>query len=270
VTNFKALTRRLSPVLFVLVVSAAAVTAGMSGRASAEPSRTSFSDLRVCGATSFSRSQSHCTRDERRLHITSNRISCSVTLFAKEPGVWRTRFTYDGHVDPWTTGGKVVVGTNLLWHNTNVGTNLPVPGGSWGCEFSFQTTKAALAFKSGGPTGQIVDAAVCPASDVLSRHALRRCAKDNSGTPLPGSERIYCSAVYAHPTSDTAKIEVLTADGTLIKTTNLRIGKPTVSQGFGFVNSSKLKSHGRYLCRFTLGNGTTVVKRFRIGATARP
>jgi hypothetical protein len=269
VTNFIALMRRLSPVLVVLMVSAAAVTAGMTRQASAEPSRTSFSDLRVCGATTFSRSQSVCTRDERRLHITSNRISCSVTLFAKQPGIWRTRFTYDGHVDPWTTGGKVAAGTSHLWHNTNVGTNMPVPGGTWRCEFSFQSTKAQLVFKSGGPTGQIVDAAVCPASAVLSSgHALKRCAEDNSGKTLPGSERIYCSAVYAHPTSDTAKIEVLTADGATVKTTNLRIGKPTVSQGFGYVNPSKLKSSGRYLCRFTLGNGTTVVKRFRIGSTA--
>jgi hypothetical protein len=258
---------RLSRVLIAAVL-ATSLTAGMTGQAGAGPGPDRLVDLRVCGATTFSRVENRCTRDERRLPITSNRISCSVTLVSQHSGAWLVRFTFGGHVEPWTRGGTISKGSSRLTYKTNIGINLPVPGGNWRCEFAFGSAHASVAFTSGGPTGEIVDTAVCPRSDVLSfgsKRTEKRCAKDDSGTPLPVSQRIYCSAVYAHPASKTARIEFLRADGTLLATWKLTIAWPTVSQGFGYVDPSVLSSPGNYLCRFQLGHGTTIDKPFQVG-----
>src|SRR6476646_6011321 len=96
-----------------------------------------FVGLRVCGATAFSRSEARCSRDERHTAITSNRISCSARLVAKQSGVWRARFRYAGAVEPWGRGGKVAKGGDvLLVANANIRTNQPLPGGDWACEFA--------------------------------------------------------------------------------------------------------------------------------------
>jgi hypothetical protein len=258
-----------------LLIIAAVTALTVELAAVAKPSEVigkpgTFSMLRVCGSTSFSRLENRCTRDERRRPISSNRITCSTTLTASRPGVWRVRFGLDHHLDPWSRGGKVSVGATHIWHNFNVGTNMPVPGGNWRCDFAYGSVVASVVFRSSGPREQIVDTAVCSDADVLSfgsKPSGKRCAQDDSGTPFVTPEHIYCSAVFAHPGSKQAKIEVLGPDGTVLSTTNVNIGAPTVSQAAAIVAGSTLSAPGTYSCRFSLANGMTVTRQFQIAAS---
>jgi len=252
-----------------LVVAAVAVQ--LAPAAGGGESVAKFSLLRVCGATAFSRKESRCTHDERRLRITSNRISCSATLVVRRPGSWRVRFSYQHHVAPWTRGGTVSVGANHLWHNVNIGTDMPVPGGNWRCDFSFGPKIASIVFRSGGPRGEIVDTAVCSEAHVLSfgsRQRDKRCGQDNSTTPFVDPQRIYCSAVFAHPASNHAMIELLGPQGNVLTSTNLVIRSSTISQSFGSVDGSLLAAPGSYGCRVSLEDGTTVTKQFQIASGA--
>jgi hypothetical protein len=257
--------------VLVAVLLTATVAAGFTVSAGAGSTGDQFTQLRVCGATTFSRSQNRCTHDERRLRLDSNRISCSVTLVAQHPGTWQARFSYAGHVDPWTRGGTVAKGTTQLAFKTNVGINMPVPGGSWRCEFSFGSATTSLGFKSAGPAGEIVDAAVCTRPDVLSfgpNNTEARCAKDDSGKPMLALHRIYCNAVFAHPATTAATIQLLGSDGTVLSTSNLTIGRPTISQGFLSIDPALVSTAGGYICRFQLADGISLDKPFQIGSPA--
>jgi hypothetical protein len=248
-----------------------AVVAGVAKPSEVKGQSAAFSALRVCGSTNFSRRENRCTHDQRKHAITSNRITCSTTLTATHPGVWHVRFAFDHHVDPWRRGGTVSVGVNRLWHNTNVGTNMPVPGGNWRCDFAYGSVVTSVAFRSGGPRGQIVDTAVCSDSDVLRfgvNRAGKRCARDDSGTPFVGARHIYCSVVFSHPSSQQAKIDVLGPDGTSVSSTNVIIGRPTISEAAATLDASALTTPGTYSCRFSLEGGATVTKQFQVASTS--
>jgi hypothetical protein len=259
------LRRTLLAIVMVLGAGALAPP-GFGAEDVARPDR--FRELRVCGATTFSRSLGRCTRDERRTAIASNRISCSVTLLAQQSGVWRARFHYAGAVEPWGRGGKVAKGANSLVLSTNIRTNQPLPGGKWTCEFAFRSARAAAAFRSGGPEGKIVDTAVCPESAVLSYGRQKVCASDHSGRLLPLSEPVYCSAVFARAGGRSAQIQFLQKDGSAVWVWNFDIPWPTVYQNYAFTTA--IRTEGDYVCRFTLDDGYAVDKPFRIGRARVP
>jgi hypothetical protein len=224
-----------------------------------------FVELRVCGATAFSRSLGRCSKDERRTPITSNRISCSARLRASQSGVWRFRFSYNGAADPWIPADRFAKGDDgVVSAYTNIRTSQPLPGGNWTCEFAFRSARAAVSFKSGGPVGKIVSTTVCPESDVLTygRDA-KTCATDHASKPLPLSEPVYCTAVFAGVRGQSAQIQFLQDDGSPVWVWNFDIPWP-VYQNYAFTSSIKVE--GDYLCRFKLGDGTTVDKPFRVGA----
>lgn len=248
-----------------VVVGAGVPTPGAFGAAdAARPDR--FVELRVCGATAYSRSQGRCTKDERRKAIASNRISCSVRLLTGQSGVWRARFRYAGAVETWGQGVKLREGPyhdHLLTLSTNIKTNQSLPGGDWACEFAFRAARAVVPFRSGGPVGEIVNTAVCPEPGVLSwGRDSKTCATDLSGKPLHLGESVYCSAVFAGVGGKSAQIQFLHADGSPVWVWNFDITWPTVDQGWAF--TSAIKTAGDYLCRFKLSDGTTVDKPFRV------
>lgn len=248
-----------------VVVGVGVSTAGAFGAAdAARPDR--FVELRVCGATAYSRSQGRCTKDERRKAIASNRISCSVRLLTSQSGIWRARFRYAGAVETWGRSAKLREGPDhQLTLSTNIRTNQPLPGGEWACEFAFRAARAVVAFRSGGPVGEIVNTAVCPEPGVLAwgQHS-KTCATDLSGKPLRVGETVYCSAVFAGVGGKSAQIQFLHADGSPVWVWNFDIKWPTVDQGWAF--TSEIKSAGDYLCRFRLSDGAIVDKPFRVVA----
>ena len=156
-------------------------------------------------------------------------------------------------------------GTNSLVLSTDIKTNQSLPGGDWRCEFAFRSVRATVAFRSGGPVGKIVNTTVCPESAVLSYGRQKKtCATDHAGKLLPLSEPVYCTAVFAQVEGQSAQIQFLHKDGSPVWVWNFQIPWPTVYQNYAFTSS--IKAEGDYLCRFKLGDGTTVEKPFRVRA----
>jgi hypothetical protein len=246
---------------------AVALVASGALRAEVPPGAGRFVELRVCGATTFSRALGRCSRDERHLGIRSNRFTCSAVLQTREPGVLRARFRLAGVAEPWGVLGRVQAGdTRLVSYSRNIKTDQPLPGGNWACEFAFGGTRAALSFRSGGPRGKIIATAVCPESAVLTFpgrvSALKTCATDHSRGRLSLSESIYCSAVFAGVRGQSAEIEFLRSDGSSVWATRLEITWPTANQAWSYTTVENI---GDYRCRFRLEDGTTMTKRFRVG-----
>ena len=105
---------------------------------------------------------------------------------------------YDGATVYQFTTTTIGPRRSSAWIAENVGTQ-PLPGGAWSCEFSFGAAHTGASFRSGGPTGAVVDTAVCAASDSIlygSNHSLRVCKSDESGTPIAPTDRIVCAAVF--------------------------------------------------------------------------
>jgi hypothetical protein len=246
----------------VAVLGVGALDPSALGTANA-PRPDRFSELRVCSATAFSRALGRCTKDERRAAITSNRVTCSVTLVASQSGVWRSRWVLNGVVEPWSPPLRLTKGVNELWSNKNMRSNQPLPGGNWRCEFAFRSAQAGLAFRSGGPVGKIVDAAVCPESAVASAGSgVKMCGTDYSGKqPLPRSEPVYCSVVFVLAGGKSGQIQFMRADESLAFVWNFDITFPTTYLQSAFTPLDA----GDYLCRFSLTDGTTLDRPFRVG-----
>jgi hypothetical protein len=153
--------------------------------------------------------------------------------------------------------------TGTLFLETNIRTEQPLPGGDWTCEFAFRTTRTAVAFRSGGPVGRIVDTTVCPKSNLITAYGEKVCVSDHAATPLPLSEPVYCSALFTQAKGHSAQIQVLHADGSPVWVWNFDVTWPTYDLGWAW--TSAIKTSGDYLCRFKLDDGTTVDKPFRVG-----
>ena len=85
-----------------------------------------------------------------------------------------------------------------------------------------------------------------------------------TGKPLPLSEPIYCSAVFAGVGGQSAQIQFLHKDGSPVWVWNVDITWPTSSQEWAYTTA--IKTAGDYVCRFKLGDGTTVNRPFQVHA----
>ena len=163
-----------------------------------------------------------------------DRISCSVKLLTSQSGIWRARFRYAGAVETWGRSAKLWEGPDhQLTLSTNIRTNQPLPGGEWACEFAFRAARAVVAFRSGGPVGEIVNTAVCPEPGVLAwgQHS-KTCATDLSGKPLRVGETVYCSAVFAGVGGKSAQIRSCTRTGRRFGSgTSTSNGRPSTRVG---------------------------------------
>lgn len=250
----------------MLLATLVALVAGVlspSALGSADTSRADrFIALRVCGSTAFSRTLGRCAHDERQATITSNRVTCSVTLLASRPGVWRWRWVLNGVAEDWGPPLRLTAGRNALWAYKNMRTDQPLAGGTWRCEFAFRSARAGLSFRSGGPVGKIVDAAVCPEpAMILGGKTMIACGTDYSGKqPLPQAEPVYCSAVFVLAAGQPGQIQFIRSDGSPAFVWNFDVTYPTTHIQYAFTQLEK----GDYLCRFSLGDGSTLDKPFRV------
>src|SRR5262249_45008969 len=152
----------------------------------------SFHDLRACSYSTFSRALNRCTKREQDSPITSNKVICSATLVARRTVTVRERWFFDGELDYAFKPTVFGPGTHPIWITYDLRTALPVPGGTWRCEFGLGTTTAGLTFQSGGPTGKVIDTSVCRGERRLGR---TRCITDDSVAPIPTSTTILCEGI---------------------------------------------------------------------------
>jgi hypothetical protein len=257
----------------VVGVISALVIVGVAAPATASEPLPRFVSVRVCSYPHFSLTQRRCTKDERGLTVVSNRFVCSFTVIAPRAGIVSMFWAYQGvgltpiavhHYAGTTTG---------IYTKLDTGGALPEPGGAYTCHLSAESARAAAAIKSGGPTGALVDAAVClgaHARRVRSDRSFPVCQHDESSQPIAAASAastVVCNAVY--PNATTATIELLHAGAVVGDVLTFRTSEP-LNQGFlerPSPGASQPLEPGLYTCRFTASSRhgpETVEKTFSV------
>lgn len=229
--------------------------------------KAKLSELRVCTSTAFSRSQSRCTKDERMIALLTNRITCSVKVVIVGRATIRGHITYNRHVAYELKPIPLRDEKTHVWMNENIKINQPLPGGSWGCVFTLASARAAVSFTSGGPTGPIVDTAVCGPTNTATFgvSGFRFCLSDQSGAPLAATNPVYCSAVYPDDTGHSATIDITFQGRSLATPVNFSLDG-TLLLGYAYyqVPGGQNLQPGDYSCRFSLDGTLVTEKPFQI------
>ena len=162
-------------------------------------------------------------------------------------------------------------GSTSQWIKEDVSSGQPLPGGIYACSLTAGTTHATAAIRSNGPTGAIVDVAVC-----LGAHAKRIgthkdfavCPRDESGAPLVGAPtaNVVCSAVYPNAVGRHASISILHDGVPLGDVTTFTIDAP-ITLGYAerpYPAGLVPLQPGAYSCRLTVNGFPTVDKPFTV------
>src|ERR1700730_2396353 len=220
--------------------------------------------VRVCTYNGFSRRLGGCTRDMRHEGLVSNAFLCSVVVHAQRPAVLRGNLSFGGHVVYAVTFGRVSAGTWKYFLSDNLKGALPLPGGNWRCGFSFGTVNVQAAFSSGGPTGPVVDMAVCSLGDTTTSGSLVTCKGDESGKPFPTSpgHPLLCSGIFVGQQKKPWSLDLVPTSGS----------QPPVPQQhpplrfpfFEVYNDLGSLSAGGWACRFSANGVAIAVVRFTV------
>jgi hypothetical protein len=117
-------------------------------------------------------------------------------------------------------------GRSRWWIATSLKLDQPLPGGAWGCSFAIGRRRLAASFRSGGPTGRVVDLAVCRAVHALRSGAASICPRDESGTPFLATDAIVCNGVLVGQQGKTEAIDLAAQASPVIAGTRVRITTP--------------------------------------------
>jgi hypothetical protein len=191
--------------------------------------------------------------------LVSNAFLCSVVVNAQRPTVLRGNLSFDGQVVYAVTFGRVSAGTWRYFITDNLKGALPLPGGNWRCGFSFGTVNVQAAFSSGGPTGPVVDMAVCSLGDTTTSGSLVTCKADESGKPFPASpgHPLLCSGIFVGQQNKPWSLDLVATSGS----------QPPVPQQhpplrfpfFEVYNDLGSLSPGGWACRFS-ANGVAIAR----------
>ncbi len=230
----------------------------VAGAATGPPKQGALRDLRVCGNNVVRFSGSQCARDERSTPLRAGELDCSVSLAVRRPTFFRAAITYNGAlqydytevVKPGTR--RRVIGVYM--HNTQM------PAGSYACRFDLGSRHLGATFRSAGPSGNLLGPAAC-----LGAHSVNEseCPHDESASPLPPTNSVSCSAVFARKSGRTAQIALLDPDGSVLQSHSVALHYPITEAGATFTASSGTFAAGSYSCRFSVA-GQQANRPFRI------
>jgi hypothetical protein len=254
------------PIVVAALFAGALVPSGEGGTAAVPAGR--LSQLRVCPYESFDRVAQTCKRDQRRTTLFSTRFACSAAVDVRTPGRLLVRMLYNGEVAYQFTTRPMPIGVSHPWIAYNLGT-VPLPGGSWACDFTFAGKTIRAAFRSRGPTGTIIGAAVCGGNETIRFGSSRRllaCRSDRSGSTIAASE-VVCSGVLPGSASKELRIALLSG-GT-------EVGEPYAGPIGGTLwlvwatftppGGGRTFAPGAYVCQFSVDGVTVAEKPFRVG-----
>src|SRR5207244_913948 len=142
---------------------AAGTPASPAGALASPPRLTKF---HVCGYPAFRKATHECVRDQRGTpSFSSNLFACSVHAVFDAPLQHRWRFTYNGEVVHTFPVHTDDAGSWDFAIRTRIITDVPLPGGRWRCELRIGSARISGELTSSGPTGAVVDIAVCDAAE---------------------------------------------------------------------------------------------------------
>jgi hypothetical protein len=247
--------------LLLLGATAASALTGvaLAEGAFSQASPATLDKLRVCTYESFSRSQARCSKDRRADVLRSNRFACSADVLLRRPARVHARMTYRGQLQYAYTTRLLAPGPSHWWIATNIKMNQPLPGGTWGCDFSVGRTRLAAAFRSGGPTGPVVDLAVCPVTEALQTGPLLICSSDRSAS-IRSNDPIICNGVYVGQRGKTDRIDLLSGQAMLAAG---RAGYVDAPVWIAYQQFSAQPA-GDYSCGFSVDGTRLAEKPFRV------
>lgn len=242
---------------FVLSIVSSVLVLGSGASAQSEPA---LHDLRVCGATNFSRKLQGCTTDESALSLASNRVTCSVEVDLQENANLEARMTYEGARIPFQTT-PLGPGTYTRWINENLKLDRPLPGGSWTCGFTLAGTSLTASFHTDGPTGDVVNTAACRYANTVRFGSGRVCRTDESGAAIPTSARILCSATYPSAVGKLARLAIVRG-GRTVASTSFTVRVPLTGAWVWARTPVGTLRGGKYACRYLLAGKLVASKPF--------
>jgi hypothetical protein len=231
---------------------------GTSAELTQRPPAT-LSNLRVCPYESFSHSLHRCTRDFRASVLTSNRFACSIAVLLRRRVQIHGRLTYEGLTQFTATSGALPPGSYRSSIATNIKMNQPLPGGAWACAFSVDGVRRTAAFRSGGPTGPVVDLVACPAAHAIHVGLELICPSDQSSS-IPSSDFVVCNGLYVGQRGKTESIDLLSS-GTIIAAGLDNLVDAPVWLAYQRFNP---QAAGDYSCRFSVRGAPLADKTFRV------
>ena len=170
----------------LLAIAVAAGVAAMTATASSRPGALRFAagdtplpraesarrpaarlrlhDVRACSYPFFrKRRPRFCVKDESGGTLDSNTFACSLDVEIGKAEIRTWRVTYDGAL-VYSAQTALEPGSYIAWVWLSLITGVPQPGGAWKCEYTLGPERASAAWRSGGPTGQVVDVVACDES----------------------------------------------------------------------------------------------------------
>jgi hypothetical protein len=255
---------------FVLAV-AVAFTFACGAQATTLSAGPHFTDVRLCTYPNYSHLSQRCTRDEGATAALSSAFFCSYTLLSQSPETVSVDFTYNGvpfkAIKLHDPGGSPYSGSV----DVNTGGGLPEPGGRYKCVVRAGSAQASAEVRSLGPTGFIVDTAVCSgatARRVRTKKDFPVCQQDESAAPIRAADgvgSVVCNAIFTHEIAHQAWITLL-RDDVVIGESTFWIWAP-ITQAY---IERPSKSHpgqlrpGNYTCRYMLSALQVVNQTFTV------
>ena len=253
--------RRVVPFGLVLAIVGGLFTIG-SG-ALAQPGPPTLHDLRVCGATTFSRELQECTSDESASVLVSNRITCSIEVDLTVAADLDSWMTYDAARIAFPSV-RLEPGSYPRWINESLKIDRPLPGGAWTCGFTLAGSTLTASFRTEGPVGDVVNTAACRYSTTIRYGSGRVCRSDESAAPIQRTNAVACYATYPNASGKLARLTILRAGG-VIQATSFRPSGP-LNWAWVWTKAppGKTLPGGKYACNYWLAGKLAASKPFRL------
>jgi hypothetical protein len=249
--------RRALPLLLVLLAIA------LGGLGAAEPAGSQTPDLsqmRVCGAGSFSLDGARCLRDDRTTGVRGSTLHCSARVQGLAGSSFKGTFSYRGRSFPGRIG--FIEGDGFVYTSLSIPAG-ELPGGKWRCEIRSGASKATATFTSTGPRGPLTSPAVCLTKNTVPTTTARACRADRSAKPLRPTSKITCSAVYSLARGKMARAELRYGGEPTGLELAYRLPLPVSVFSMNISRKGSLPA-GEYACVFSLEGKALVTKRFAI------
>jgi hypothetical protein len=225
----------------------AAVPNGATGRIA----EARLANLRVCPEEDFSPAKKRCLTDRRNQNRAWRRFVCSVDAYTVRSILVTATITYGG-VTQQAFQARLPRRGRWVWSiDPAAATQFPLPGGTWGCHFRLASQRLSATFSSDGPSGALVNLAVCEAGRPTGGNRRRICDSDHSAQGIPPRHFVACNGAYLGQQRRNERVDLVFPDGEVVRGGSYRIDRPVWLSWQWFGAGGGLRP-GAYRCRFVL------------------